>query len=256
MSRTVAILTAAVMLLFTGATAVASTDETVVIAERLRPAMLEIEPGTTVSWRNRDDERHRVRSKDGPVRFDSKNLEPGEAFSFTFTVPGTYPYYGHRDRDDDAYFGTVVVSGTASVADATVAQDSAAVTVIDDAFSPTRTTVVTGGTVVWVNRGADEHTVTANDLSFDSGDVLSGARYSMTFDTPGEYAYFCAIHPEMRGTVTVVEPMAEEAVGEDDPIGAEAPAEPVPETSADVPPSFTEPALGSALDALATPAPE
>ena len=78
----------------------------------------------------------------------------------------------------------------------------------------------------------------------------------MTFDAAGDYAYFCAIHPEMRGMVTVVEPTAVEAVPEAGATGAEAPAEAVTEAPAGEPPSFTAPDLGSALDALATPAPE
>ena len=54
------------------------------------------------------------------------------------------------------------------------------------------------------DRGADEHTVTAVDLSFASGGMLSGVRFSLTFESVGELACFCAIHTQLRGTISVV----------------------------------------------------
>jgi plastocyanin len=53
--------------------------------------------------------------------------------------------------------------------------------------------------VVW-------HTVTANDLGFNSGALRIQSSFRHTFEEAGEYDYFCAIHASMRGTVIVVEP--------------------------------------------------
>jgi plastocyanin len=47
--------------------------------------------------------------------------------------------------------------------------------------------------------------VTAVDGSFNSGVLTVGNEFTETFETPGSFDYFCAIHPEMRGTVTVTE---------------------------------------------------
>ncbi|MCL6593343.1 MAG: multicopper oxidase domain-containing protein, partial [Alicyclobacillus sp.] len=60
------------------------------------PTTLHVAPGTTVVWNNNDNIAHTVTSganrvKDG--RFDSDDLQPGKTFSYTFTKPGTYPYY-------------------------------------------------------------------------------------------------------------------------------------------------------------------
>jgi len=55
------------------------------------PATLTIAPGTTVTWINRDDVPHTVVSDD--KIFKSKVLDTDEQFSFTFTKPGTYPYF-------------------------------------------------------------------------------------------------------------------------------------------------------------------
>jgi plastocyanin len=45
--------------------------------------------------------------------------------------------------------------------------------------------------------------VTAEGGSFDSGTMAEGASFETTFDSPGEYRYICALHPGMKGMVTV-----------------------------------------------------
>jgi len=53
---------------------------------------LKVAPGTTVTWTNNDDVPHTVVSED-KTTFRSKALDTGEKFSYTFTKPGTYPYF-------------------------------------------------------------------------------------------------------------------------------------------------------------------
>jgi plastocyanin len=55
------------------------------------PATLTVAAGTTVTWTNRDDIPHTVVSDD--KTFKSKVLDTDEKFSYTFTKPGTYPYF-------------------------------------------------------------------------------------------------------------------------------------------------------------------
>ena len=55
------------------------------------PQVLEIAPGTKVTWKNRDDIPHTVVSTEGV--FKSRVLDTDESFSFTFDKPGTYPYF-------------------------------------------------------------------------------------------------------------------------------------------------------------------
>jgi YVTN family beta-propeller protein len=64
-------------------------------------------------------------------------------------------------------------------------------------------TISAGQTVSWLNGDSVAHTVTASDDSWDSEDLAPGQRFTKTFDAPGEYAYYCEIHPHMRGTVIV-----------------------------------------------------
>jgi plastocyanin len=71
-------------------------------------------------------------------------------------------------------------------------------------FEPAEVTVPAGSTVVWHNKGKEEHSVTADDKSFDSGWKPKGGNYQRTFTRPGTYAYHCAPHPWMKGVVRVV----------------------------------------------------
>ena len=71
-------------------------------------------------------------------------------------------------------------------------------------FEPAEVTVPAGSTVVWHNKGKEEHSVTADNKSFDSGWKPKGGNYQRTFTKPGTYAYHCAPHPWMKGTVRVV----------------------------------------------------
>ena len=70
-------------------------------------------------------------------------------------------------------------------------------------FLRPRIEITAGTTVVWTNNDPVPHTVTANDRSFDSGIIQPGKTYRRTFTRPGTYAYFCAPHPFMKGTVVV-----------------------------------------------------
>ena len=54
------------------------------------PTSLTINPGTRVTWTNVGNDRARVRDV-AHVFLDSGDLDPGQTFSFTFCVSGTYP---------------------------------------------------------------------------------------------------------------------------------------------------------------------
>jgi plastocyanin len=78
------------------------------------------------------------------------------------------------------------------------------VTINNYTFMPATMTVHPGDTVTWTNQDSIPHTATALDgKSFDSGAIDPGASWSFVFTKAGDYTYRCAIHPDMRGTVTV-----------------------------------------------------
>ena len=84
-------------------------------------------------------------------------------------------------------------------------------------YYPTHLTVHVGDTVTWINSdGSIPHMVTSGwpdsdqigenypgGHGFDSDFMSGGASFMHTFDTPGEYDYYCQLHPWMIGSITV-----------------------------------------------------
>lgn len=108
----------------------------------------------------------------------------------------------------------------AAVAVAPVLAASASVSIVGKAFEPATITIARGDTVTWtVTEGIGEaHSVTSGTQEdagriFDSGtgtgtNLLlrdNGQTFEHTFDDPGEFLYFCSVHPvEMTGKVVVL----------------------------------------------------
>lgn len=85
----------------------------------------------------------------------------------------------------------------------TAAASPPSVEIKNDAFSPTTLTITAGETVTFTNADDDAHTVTAVNGSFDSKGLDTDGRWRHTFAKPGTYAYFCQLHPFMKGTIVV-----------------------------------------------------
>lgn len=79
----------------------------------------------------------------------------------------------------------------------------AAVSVDFSSYVPARLEVLVGDTVRWTNDSVRKHTVTANDGSFDSGQLETGASFERSFDRRGAAAYYCRLHAGIVGEVDV-----------------------------------------------------
>lgn len=77
------------------------------------------------------------------------------------------------------------------------------VTIQNFAFNPPSIEISAGDTVRWTNMDSAEHTV--DGATFGSGRIPKGQNYEFLFTKPGVYDYRCSIHPDMKGSVTVVE---------------------------------------------------
>ena len=71
------------------------------------------------------------------------------------------------------------------------------------AFGPDQQDILPGETVQWNNVSERTHTVTADDGSFDSGDLEPAATFAREFDSPGTFAYHCRKHEGMTGEIDV-----------------------------------------------------
>lgn len=79
------------LLLFVVAAAAQSEPNRVTIDNvAYQPSRVEIGVGEKVTWVNKDERDHTVKTSDGS--FASGNIRPGESFSHTFTKAGTYRY--------------------------------------------------------------------------------------------------------------------------------------------------------------------
>ena len=93
--------------------------------------------------------------------------------------------------------GTVAAPGGAGGKD--IAGD--AVSIKNFQFSPSPIVVKAGSAVTVTNDDGTVHTLTADDGKFDTGNLDGGAKSTITVDAPGRYAYHCAIHNYMTGTI-------------------------------------------------------
>jgi plastocyanin len=91
--------------------------------------------------------------------------------------------------------------------------DTKDVTVANNAFSPADLTVTQGDSVTWTFAGPDtNHSVTSNTTgqgSFDSDpgnpspNHAGGDKFSQDMIVVGEFTYFCKVHSNMTGKITV-----------------------------------------------------
>ena len=89
--------------------------------------------------------------------------------------------------------------------DDAVGDEEVTVSITDNAYEDSNLSVTPGTTVTWVNEGTTTHTVTADDGSFDSGDLAPGDSFSFTFVSEGVLNYHCEYHlaEGMEGSVEV-----------------------------------------------------
>jgi plastocyanin len=131
-------------------------------------------------------------------------LEPGTRTRITLDLaPGKYViecFVSHHDERGmcgmlDVRHDAPLVQPKPRVANA--------VQIKNFAFAPATLRVRAGSTVRWTNEDSAPHTASAANGSFTSPTLRLRQGYSKRFASPGRYAYLCALHPGMRGTVVV-----------------------------------------------------
>ena len=107
------------------------------------------------------------------------------------------------DGDDGPAAAAGTAEDSAMTGDAAPAEGE--VEIAGFKFAPGDLTVAAGIEVTWTNTDDAVHSVQDDsDLGFETSEHLDkGDTFSVTYDEPGEYAYFCGIHQYMKGTVVV-----------------------------------------------------
>jgi plastocyanin len=70
-------------------------------------------------------------------------------------------------------------------------------------FNPAVVTVKAGTQVTWINKDDIPHTVDSTDGKFKSNALDTDDKFQFSFTTPGEYPFFCRMHPKMTGKIIV-----------------------------------------------------
>jgi len=95
---------------------------------------------------------------------------------------------------------------------------SGATSLTDEAYTPNPIELIVGQTVIWTNNDFSFHTVTSGEAgSINSGSIFdsgltgpttlssTGKTFEYTFESVGEFPYYCILHPGMVGKVIVDE---------------------------------------------------
>jgi plastocyanin len=115
--------------------------------------------------------------------------------------------------DDDSASDTTAPAAPDTVATSAAADSTAApaapaagatVTIADFKFDPSPASVAAGQALEFTNTDSTTHQIasTTSDLLV-SDPLAQGDQFTVTFDTPGTYDYFCGIHSSMTGTIEV-----------------------------------------------------
>lgn len=90
-----------------------------------------------------------------------------------------------------------------SGAQATQGATQQPVQIRDFTFTPGNLQVPVGATITWTNYDSAPHSATADDGTWDTGVLNEGQHASVTFNTPGDYSYYCIVHPNMKARIQV-----------------------------------------------------
>ena len=81
-------------------------------------------------------------------------------------------------------------------------------------YEPGNASVAAGSPILWVNPTPSHHTVTHDGCvaegpcAFDSGALAPDQNFSVAGLPPGRYPYHCRLHPIMRATLIVTDPIS------------------------------------------------
>jgi 3',5'-cyclic-AMP phosphodiesterase len=112
----------------------------------------------------------------------------------------------HLDESAAANSAMDTRSASASVASVGAAAGAATevgVQIDNFAFTPAAITVKPGTQITWLNRDDIPHTVDSTQGKFKSAPLDTNDKFQFRFQEPGEYPYFCRMHPKMTGKVLV-----------------------------------------------------
>lgn len=126
-----------------------------------------------------------------------------ESYSTKTTGAATPAAEMNKETEYGKGNGTTNTSPAADNKTTTTADAANQITIQNFAFKPANLTVTVGTKVTWVNKDSAPHTATGTNKSFNSNALDTNDQFSFVFNDKGDYSYFCALHPQMKGQITV-----------------------------------------------------
>lgn len=117
---------------------------------------------------------------------------------------------GCASGDDGGGGGGAAVDIPADKFVSATGESQVKVSVTDNEFVDPFIVIDAGTKVLWTNDGRNEHNVVPVDKGAFPGiatkDFTPGQSYSFTFDSPGDYPYYCSIHgtKKLKGQAGVI----------------------------------------------------
>lgn len=195
------------------------------------PDDAQVPQGNKVVWNNADTAPHTSTSGTGPegpesgVLFDTGIVNGGEKsaeIEIDAEVGTTIPYYcvvhpfmtSQLTITEPEAAGGGGSTNTSPIENAITIPSGASIQG-NPAYEPAELSITAGNTVLVVNEDSAPHTVTSgtgpedpnSGTSFDTGIMDAGAQIEISTAnlSPGDYPYYCIVHPYMVGKLTVTE---------------------------------------------------
>jgi len=157
----------------------------------------------SLSTITRDDGTKQVAYNDKPLYTFDEDKKPGDVKGNNQDDFVVAKVSGGANAATPEAAGAAANGPTATSASSGSSAAGSAVSIKNFAFSPDTLNISVGTTVTWTNNDSTTHTVTADDGSFDSGNLDSGKSFTFTFKKAGTFTYHCSIHPNMKATIVV-----------------------------------------------------
>ncbi len=84
-------------------------------------------------------------------------------------------------------------------------EEKTTVHIKDLKYTPPTITIKAGQAITWLNDDDKDHTVVADDGSFESDNLGNGEKFKFTFKKKGKFSYHCKYHPREKGVVIVTD---------------------------------------------------
>jgi plastocyanin len=111
---------------------------------------------------------------------------------------------GSDDSGSTATDGTTATTAATAASGGGAGATGTAITISNFTFAPTPLNGQRAAAVTVENKDTATHTLTADDKSFDTGDIAPGTTGRIMLPLkPGDYAYHCEKHNYMKGVIHV-----------------------------------------------------